>query len=211
MPTIPELLPDAEAILAPEPEELAGPLLEVLCSLNERDGNMNKRNFMLWLDGLDYLSDRLEDVKKAFMEAWVWLEGERLLAPNPNMSDGWFFVTKRGQQQVETQGDPEAYRCSNLLPRQLLHPRIAQRVRATFLRGAYDMAVLEAFKQVEVAVREAGQFDVEAHGMDLMRRAFKPFGGPLSDPSSPKGEQEAESYRVSRRPNSLNQATSACS
>ena len=72
MPTIPELLPDAEAILAPEPEELAGPLLEVLCALNERDGNMNKRNFMLWLDGLDYLSDRLEDVKKAFMEAWVW-------------------------------------------------------------------------------------------------------------------------------------------
>ena len=42
MPTIDELLPDAEALLALEPEELAGPLLYVLSSLGERDQHLNK-------------------------------------------------------------------------------------------------------------------------------------------------------------------------
>ena len=44
MPTTPELLPDADDLLALEPEELAGPLLYFLSSLPEgdRDQQLNK-------------------------------------------------------------------------------------------------------------------------------------------------------------------------
>jgi hypothetical protein len=52
----------------------------------------------------------------------------------------------------------EAYRKANLLPRQLLYGSIAGSVWGSFVRGAYETAVFDAFKQKEVAVRSAGGF-----------------------------------------------------
>jgi uncharacterized protein (TIGR02391 family) len=64
-------------------------------------------------------------------------------------------------------------------------------VWATFLRGDYDAAVFQAFKEVEVAVREAVSYPPEVVGTDLMRRAFDTKAGPLRDPESPTAEREA--------------------
>ena len=47
---------------------------------------------------------------------------------------------------------------ANVLPKQSLHPTIAERVWPNFIRGEYDTAVFQAFKEVEVAVRAAGGF-----------------------------------------------------
>ena len=86
MPMIAELLPNADDLLALKPQELAGPLLEALCSLNDRDGDRHQGNFMLALDRYYGVGEGRydEDIKRAFMEAWVWLERKALVAPDPN-------------------------------------------------------------------------------------------------------------------------------
>jgi len=55
----------------------------------------------------------------------------------------------------------------------------------------YDTAIFQAFKEVEVKVREVGSFPPEEIGVSLMRKAFAPEIGPLSDTHTPRAEQEA--------------------
>ena len=64
-------------------------------------------------------------------------------------------------------------------------------MRSTFLRGNYPTAVFEAFREVEVAVREVGGFAPTDIGTDLMRKAFKANDGPLANHTLPEPEQSA--------------------
>ncbi|MGA7749243.1 MAG: TIGR02391 family protein, partial [Gallionella sp.] len=82
------------------------------------------------------------------------------------------------------------FREAAAFPKTLLHPSIADKVWLALARGEIDDAVFFAFKAVEVAVREAGNFSDTDIGTDLMRKAFGP-NGPLTNPSQPKAEQEA--------------------
>jgi hypothetical protein len=47
-----------------------------------------------------------------------------------------------------------------------LHPSNTTRVNATFLRGDYDTAVFQAFKEVEVAVRDNRLVRVPGYNSD---------------------------------------------
>ena len=60
-----------------------------------------------------------------------------------------------------------------------------------YLRGDYDVAVFQAFKEVEVAVRKAAKASDSLIGVKLMRAAFKPDGGILTDKETDPGEQVA--------------------
>ena len=82
----------------------------------------------------------------------------------------------------------------NLLPIPQLHPILSQRAWSIFLQGAYDSAVFEAFKQVEIAVRKAGGYTEMNYGAGLMRNAFDADNGKLTDKSQPKNEREARSH-----------------
>ncbi len=188
--SISSILPDAEVLLALEPEEPAGVLLEHLNSLTEGDlHHLNRFNFFNSpVPG--YAPEHQERIKYALMEAWIWLEREGLVAPKPATHGEFVFITRRGRALVG-RADLEAYRMANLLPKQLLHPVIAQRVWSEFIRGDYDTAVFQAFKEVEVAVRTAGAFAATDIGVPLMRKAFDKTTGPLSDPSAPEAEREA--------------------
>ncbi len=75
----------------------------------------------------------------------------------------------------------------------MLHPKISTAVWSDFLRGDYDSAVFKAFKEVEVAVRAAGGFADSDLGVDLMRKAFHPQTGPLSDQAALSAERQARS------------------
>lgn len=187
-----ELVPDPDDLLALEPEELAGVVLEYLNSLTsgERDSKLSSQNLGQKSTVNGYPEARKEDLLKAIMEAWVWLKNEGFLAPRPGRGEAWQFITRRGQG-IERASDLEAYRHQNLLPKKLLHPRIAQKVWATFLRGDYDTAVFQSFKEVEVAVREAGSYEADLLGVPLMRKAFHMDNGPLRKPDDPSGEREA--------------------
>ena len=200
-----ELLPDAEHLLSLQPEELAGPLLISL------DGSDYIEPFAIISFDLMQLYFRAQpkmrqkypeehdaDILLVLMASWQWLQREGFVAPRPTSlpngsSTGGmtsYFVTKRGKA-IETSKALEVYRKGNLLPKHQLHPTIAQKVWALFLLGDYDTAVFQAFKQVEIAVREAAGYErKETYGTRLMREAFGK-NGPLKD-TEQFGDEESD-------------------
>src|SRR5262249_1375580 len=131
------------------------------------------------------------------MAAWSWLETNGHLAKAPSSGGNWFFVTPKGKA-LGSQEDVRAYSNANLLQRDQLHPAMADKVYAAFLRGHYDTSIFLAFLEVEVGVRAVGKFPQEMVGDKLMRAAFAPVKGgqtgPLTDASLPSGEQESMSH-----------------
>ncbi len=131
------------------------------------------------------------------MEAWSWLQGEGFLVRDADGTSNWFFLSRRAQR-LKAQEDFAKYRKASLLPKGQLHPLIATKIYPAFLRGEYDTAVFQVFREVEVAVRRAGKFPADLVGVDLMREAFRPVNpqkppvtpGPLTDPTLPVAEQQ---------------------
>ena len=191
--TIYSIIQDHEKLLALAPEELAGVVLECLNSLPENSGQLNRYNFSLPHTVKEYPQAHQESISRALMEAWVWLEREGLIAPRPGDTGNWVFITRRGKT-LTSASDFKGYRLADILPRQLLHPVIAQKVWSQFIRGEYDTAVFQAFKEVEVAVRRAGGFGATDIGVPLMRKAFDPKSGPLTDLTAPEAERESLSH-----------------
>ena len=164
--------------------------MEYLNSLSASEQeNLNRYNFSLEHSVAEYPQEHHDALRQALMEAWVWLEHEGLLVPKPGTQGEWLIISRRGRQ-LRTRDDVSAYREANRLPRQQLHPRITQKVSASFLRGDYDTAVFQAFKEVEVRVREAARCADTDVGVRLMRKAFDK-NGPLADAEAPEAEREA--------------------
>lgn len=187
--SIHSLISDPQALLELEPEELAGVLLEYLNSLTpSEEGQLRTYHFSLDAAG-EYPKSQRENLSEALMEVWVWLEREGLLVPRAGIESEWVFISRRGRK-LTTRKKVDHYRKENLLPCQRLHPRIAGRVWASFLRGDYDTAVFQSFKGIEVLMPEARHFAGDAVGVDLMRRAFGPKGS-LTDRSALNAEREA--------------------
>ncbi|MCX6755176.1 MAG: TIGR02391 family protein [Candidatus Nomurabacteria bacterium] len=125
------------------------------------------------------------------MEAWMWLEVEGFLAPQPGTTDGWSFVTRKGKKILQ-QKDFSAYQKGSLLPSSGLDPVLVEKVKPTFIRGDYETAVFQAFREVEVRVRlKAGLAETDI-GIELMSKAFKANTGLLTDKVAPVPEQLAK-------------------
>ena len=216
-PTLLEMLPDAESLLRLEPEELAGPLLVSLQGREQINPEMTISHESVFgsSDGdprsrfsgeeqrairQNYPRERDDDILFALMEAWQWLEREGFVAPRPTRLSGstsismvtTYFITRRGET-IQTSEDLVAYRKADLLPKRQLHPIIAQKVWSLFLRGDYDIAVFQGFKEVEIAVRKAGGYEDTDYGVPLMREAFHPDRGNLTDFDQQDGEKRATS------------------
>jgi uncharacterized protein (TIGR02391 family) len=188
-----QLIPNHTDLLALEPEELGGALLEVFHSVvNQPNPYLNSYNFCNSPEIIGgYPATHGEDIRRALVEAWVWLESEGFIAPKPEDSTGmWFFITRRGQT-LQNRTEVAAYRHANLLPKSLLHPTIAAKVYGLFLRGDYDTAVFQGFKEVEVAVRKGCNYGHDELGVGLMRKAFHPETGPLTIFSAISSEKQA--------------------
>jgi uncharacterized protein (TIGR02391 family) len=76
-----------------------------------------------------------------------------------------------------------------MLPREVLHKKIAEKVWMAFMRGEFDVAAFQAMKAVEVAVREAAGRPDGLIGTKLMQAAFAPENGPLTDMNAEAGER----------------------
>jgi uncharacterized protein (TIGR02391 family) len=201
--TIAELVPSADDLLALETEELAGVLLEHLNATCPSDPSPqtnadqpHRHNFFIGLRSYPTASSQINyRVALALMEAWSWLERENFMAVRAGFNGAEdYFITRRGRR-VKSRTGLDSYRKANLLPRARLHPSIAERVYPAFLWGEYDTAIFQAFREVEVAVRDAGKYPPDTVGMRLMREAFRPAQGagapgPLTDTVLPVAEQE---------------------
>ncbi|WP_206543608.1 TIGR02391 family protein [Sphingomonas sanguinis] len=108
-------------------------------------------------------------------------------------SDPLWQVLSRRAQRIDTPADFEVYRGASSFPRSLLHPSIEREAWPSFSRGRFDTAIFEAFREVEIAVRDAAGFDQHDHGVPMVRRAFHKDTGPLADRSVDDGEREATS------------------
>ena len=192
MPTLSTLIPDADAILALQPEELAGLGLELITSVTPEDGigsPLHPTSFTHPQTLGTFPSDKRKEVEYAMAEGWNWLLREGLIAPVPGETSGWHFVTRRGKQLRDRAG-VVAYANSVLLPRGMLHPATVQCCWSAFMRGEYDTAVFQAFRELEVAIRAAGAFSTDDFGVPLAQKAFGDKG-PLTDRSAPSGERVA--------------------
>lgn len=195
-----ETLPDIDLLLAMEPEELAAALLLSLrheCLRNSQR-MVHRTNFLSSILTADNYSrsrfpaERSSEVERAVTEAWMWLEGQGLLVPagTANGPAGWRTLSRRAER-IEDERDFAQFVASRFLRKDTLHKAIADLVWSAFLRGEYDVAVFQAMKAVEIAVRKAGGFPDASLGVDLMRKAFNPENGPLTNSAAPYPEREA--------------------
>ena len=195
------LVPNVDDLLALEVDELAGVLLLHLIGYEDtakNQGGINYHNFFDAPPRRDYESQQ-QEVNLALMEAMAWLRSAGLLVEKASSTGSWFFVSRRGTQ-ITSREDFAAYRKAGLLPKGQLHPLISIKVYPAFMRGEYDTAIFQAFREVEIAVRKAGNFGPNDLGRELMRDAFRPafkkdqsttIPGALTDVALPPAEQEA--------------------
>jgi uncharacterized protein (TIGR02391 family) len=196
-----QYFPPAEALLQMDAEGVAGYLLNCLCELEgmERwsDGKrdysafqlLNRSHFIQPAHYEDYATpEQQDDVGVALSEAWSWLERHGLIVPLPEATN-YVVVTKAGKR-LSGRGDPRALFAIAMLQPGQLDEALDARVRPAFLKGDYSDAVFQAFKRVEVVVRDLAGLDDSYYGKDLMRTAFDPQRGPLADQQQLDGERE---------------------
>jgi uncharacterized protein (TIGR02391 family) len=128
------------------------------------------------------LLDRIAD-------AWSWLESHALLATHANQHTPVQRLSERGR---ELAADPAAI-AKVWSAERLAGPldSALATARTTFALGDYETACFAALKAVEVEVRRVAGLPNQALGVDLMRKAFKPQDGVLTDAQAVGGEQQA--------------------
>jgi uncharacterized protein (TIGR02391 family) len=133
-----------------------------------------------------------KEFASAVCEATDWARRELLFVQRYGSippSDA-LMLSRRGL--VFTRDHIERLRLERILPDFLLHERIRRVCIDIFNTGHHQAAVFEAFRELEVAIREAADFAPDAHGKSMIMAAFNEnAAGPLVDQSAPASEQEA--------------------
>jgi uncharacterized protein (TIGR02391 family) len=192
------VIPDVNMLLALEPEELASKLLFILRKrLASGQRSVHLANALNEVDGhfgndTPWPVQNSQQIKIAVTEAWHWLVAQGMIIPTPdgNGVNGFSILSRRAGSFEDARAFA-AHKVSRLLPKDILHVRFADLVWSSFIRAVYDSAVFQAMKAVEVYVREASGAGNDQIGVRLMRDAFRPEGGILTDPTAEAGERTA--------------------
>lgn len=199
MPPFARMLPDVDLLVTMEPEELAASILMAIPEMAKSNQDMVSRPnllsslFAVGNDGQAAFPTASRDaVEQAVTEAWVWLEVQGLLIPAPGMNgqNGWRKLSRRASK-IKDKRDFQQFSATRFLRKEYLHTMIADTVWAAFLRGEYDVAVFQAMKAVEVSVRAAAGLPDSDVGVHLVRKAFHPETGQLTDKNVQVSEREA--------------------
>lgn len=189
--SIKDILPPPSEIAEMDPEEVGPFLLEYLNESKE-----HKFNRINLISGLSNYYDKNDCYKISIVisESWSWLEREVLIILDPDdvTSGQWFVISRKGKK-LKNATDFKKYHFGNLLPRENLNPILLQKVRPVFIRGDYETAVLLAFREVEIGIRNASSL-TSLYGVDLARKAFDSKSGPLTDFNLPKSERDAMAH-----------------
>lgn len=185
-----EIFPPIETVLEMEPEEFAPFVLKDI----QKKPSINRHNYTLAsTEIIEYAGrEHLEELQERLMEAFIWLEREMFVAPKPGQEGEWRFITRRGIKALQEE-DFSSYVKGSLLSSETLHPILVRKVKPLFLRGDYDTAIFQAFKIIEVQVRKTGRHTKGDIGVSLMRKAFHPQTGSLTNTHSEKSEKQAMS------------------
>ncbi len=197
METLLTYFPTADDLLAMSPDDLA----PILLRLAARAGAMFWPNAVAEIKQGTGMATTLEfayphhkkpQINALLGEAWEKLRRDGLIMPAPDQNgrNGYMVLTKDGASGSSKE-DFIRFQAARAFPKSLLHPSIADKVYSYLTRGELDEAVFAAFKAVEVAVRAAGKYGSTDIGVPLMRRAFDPKNGPLTDHNQTEAEKEA--------------------
>jgi hypothetical protein len=142
-----QAIPDPNVLLMLEPEELGAKLLFLLRKRNfSRDmftpGNLNME---IWssvnLPGQQqpYPNTQREAINLALAEAWAWLEAQGLIVAAPeNGQYGWKMLSRRAKR-FESEAEIAQFATARILPKEALHPRIAEKVWMAFMRNEFEL------------------------------------------------------------------------
>jgi uncharacterized protein (TIGR02391 family) len=189
-----DFAPTAGELLEIEPEDLGLILIRLMQDVRQPNFSVSHFEMPIWnANSPGYVPQNRRAVSRAIAEAWHWLMYEGLIMPDPDQPNGWFCLTRRGQRLKGT-AEIEAYSKRQLLPSSSMHPILIEKVRGMFLRGDYDLATFEAFKQVEIAARSAASLQPGLDSVDVVRKAFHPENGALTDTGAVMSERHALSH-----------------
>ena len=190
-------LPNPDEIAALLPEELAPYILADVAQItpNSMDrGRLNIGNYCNSFDGDIHGPMRShqarEQTRQSLAEAWSLLETLGFIAPDTNQNNyGWFFVTRRGRAAAQSREAFERGRKAAQFPATMLHEDLRGAAYDALVRGNFQQVVAEAFRVVEVRVRNAS--GLEGVGATLMRAAFHEDTGPLRSDVADRGERQS--------------------
>jgi hypothetical protein len=190
--SIMNLFPTADRLLEASAIEIERALLRRVAEITDDPmRRMIERNSVateLFGIGIGCYPDirKRSDVDKAIARAWKALEAAGLIEEpdQDNGQRGFRVVSELGRAAI-AKDDLAAAKARSMFTREMFHPSLPDAAWNAFRAGSYDTAVFEAFKAVEVAVLKKGLRKngiVEGdHGVLLMKKAFDPNAGPLTD------------------------------
>ena len=188
------LVPDVDTLLALDIAEVAGVVLEQLCSTRDYADPMLQLGQYCHAHPhchfSEYPSKHHLAVSERLIEGWSWLLSNGMTAHMPSGNPNQVMLTRLGRKIGSARGLRE-HRRALFLPKDLLHPLIAEKCHSHFMGGHYETAIFEAYKALEVMIRDAGTYSDADYGVQMARRAFDPQNGPLTDRSAQLAEREA--------------------
>ncbi|MDT8999477.1 TIGR02391 family protein [Paucibacter sp. APW11] len=181
--------PTPEALEQASVSAVAGVLLKTLLAKSPNgESAFHIRNVIGEIRGL--YETRAWEAARAVSEAFGWLQARNFICQAPESDIGWCLLTRDGMKAARVHDFP-TWSAERDLPETLLHPQIAAECMDSYRAGKFDTAVFEAFKALEVAIRQAAGLGPEFLGVKLASRAFHPVDGELSDLNQEGGERQA--------------------
>jgi hypothetical protein len=121
-------IPDVDALLALEPEELGARMLFLIRSRPDAAPfNLSTLRGELWTQNLDrqlYPRHRKAEIDLAIAEAFAWLEAQGLIVP-ASAGNGWRHLSRRARK-FENETDFRSFATARLLSKEMLHPKISR-------------------------------------------------------------------------------------
>jgi uncharacterized protein (TIGR02391 family) len=193
-----KIVPDADVVVMLEPEELGGLLLSLMSKHNQNEAYClpNILSSLIFEgqrhDKSGYPKSSENHIKLAVTEAFAWLVNQTLLVPKPgDLSSNIWMVLSRRARKIKNTEDFNQFCLARKLNKEMLHPKIREKVWMAFVREDFAEAVFTAMRAVEISVRETAGFPDREHGVPMIRKAFDKKTGPLKDEEQEEAEQEA--------------------
>ena len=143
-------------------------------------------------NGYPYSAKARADVARVIGRAWKALDDIGFIEePDSYNGKNGFRVPSAKGKSAYAVADYVGARMRSKFTREMFHPALPDAAWNAFTVGDYDMAVFEAFRSLEVAVRTKGGFASTDFGAALMKKAFAPDTGPLCDKAAPRHRQKA--------------------
>jgi uncharacterized protein (TIGR02391 family) len=190
------LLPTAQDLLPLTPSQLDGTFLKCIAKRTTNTDPLAPRHLFvgeienLYPIGMKANYHQSLEANAALMEAWQRLMRAGLIMQEPGQAAGVTTLTTTGKAAAASAEEFEEIRERQMLQRELLHNDLQGSVWENFENGHYGTAVRDAYVQVEIAVRDAANLPTSLVGVKLMREAFNPHTGKLTNTVLPVSERE---------------------